>query len=192
MLTIVVSDHNLQPTVDVIIRINQTGTPATARSSSPAILDAARVRTGEKGNCAILEEGEVIPAVNGATEDPRQPPPRPCPRGGPRMSAHQLSDPKALRADLTSRYPAKVARKRARHIVENRKGRTPEIEANVRTVPGHHQPARLHLRGVQGRHPRPHPRRAVHHPRARSAAATTPGSRGATRRDRRATPTPTT
>jgi len=61
MLTIVVSDHNLQPTVDAIIRVNQTGSPGDGKIFVSAILDAARVRTGEKGNSAILEEGEIIP-----------------------------------------------------------------------------------------------------------------------------------
>ena len=52
------------------------------------------------------------------------------------MSATFRPDVATVRADLTSRYPAKVARKRGRHIVENRKGERSEIEANVRTVPG--------------------------------------------------------
>jgi nitrogen regulatory protein PII 2 len=62
MLTIVVSDHNLSKTVDVIIRCNQTGNPGDGKVFVSTLLDAARVRTGEKGAAAILEEGEVIPA----------------------------------------------------------------------------------------------------------------------------------
>jgi nitrogen regulatory protein PII 2 len=61
MLTIVVSDHNLQKTVDILIRMNQTGAPGDGKIFVCDVLDAARVRTGEKGNTAILEEGEVIP-----------------------------------------------------------------------------------------------------------------------------------
>jgi len=74
MLTIVVSDHNLKKTVDIVIRINQTGAPGDGKIFVCDILDAARVRTGEKGNTAILEEGEVIPvtepAAAGAAEAP--------------------------------------------------------------------------------------------------------------------------
>jgi nitrogen regulatory protein PII 2 len=64
MLTIVVSDHNLQKTVDTIIRLNQTGAPGDGKIFVCNVLDAARVRTGEKGATAILEEGEVIPESN--------------------------------------------------------------------------------------------------------------------------------
>lgn len=67
MLTIVVSDHNLPKTVDVLIRCNQTGNPGDGKIFVSAVLDAARVRTGEMGSAAILEEGEVIPASDGKT-----------------------------------------------------------------------------------------------------------------------------
>ena len=50
-----------RPTVDAIIRVNQTGSPGDGKIFVSAVVDAARVRTGEKGNSAILEEGEVIP-----------------------------------------------------------------------------------------------------------------------------------
>jgi nitrogenase molybdenum-iron protein alpha chain len=48
-------------------------------------------------------------------------------------------------------YPKKTRKKRAKQIVVNDAGRPPEIGANVRTTPGHHHPARLHLRRLQGR-----------------------------------------
>jgi nitrogenase molybdenum-iron protein alpha chain len=52
------------------------------------------------------------------------------------MNAPLKIDAEATRAELLARYPAKVARKRGRHIVENRRSERPEVEANVRTVPG--------------------------------------------------------
>ena len=48
-------------------------------------------------------------------------------------------DPEKVKADLLAKYPPKVARKRAKQIVVNRvepEERVPEINANVRTVPG--------------------------------------------------------
>jgi nitrogenase molybdenum-iron protein alpha chain len=53
----------------------------------------------------------------------------------------KLEDPDmtAVRKQLLARYPAKVARKRDKQIVVNRigpAGKVPEIQSNVRTVPG--------------------------------------------------------
>jgi len=50
-----------------------------------------------------------------------------------------LPDPEAVKKELLARYPAKVARKRSKQILVNRKdetGTVPSIGANVRTVPG--------------------------------------------------------
>lgn len=47
-----------------------------------------------------------------------------------------LPTPDQARAELIARYPSKVARKRGKHIVGNDRSARPEIEANVRTVPG--------------------------------------------------------
>lgn len=47
--------------------------------------------------------------------------------------------PEEVKRRLLARYPTKVARKRAKHIVVNRVGPetgVPEIQANVRTIPG--------------------------------------------------------
>lgn len=46
--------------------------------------------------------------------------------------------PEDIKQEMLSKYPVKVARKRAKHIVLNRveKGDVPEIQSNVRTVPG--------------------------------------------------------
>ena len=54
MLTIVVSDHNLQPTVNAIIRVNQTGSPGDGKIFVLPLGDAVRVRTGESGNKSIM------------------------------------------------------------------------------------------------------------------------------------------
>ena len=48
-------------------------------------------------------------------------------------------DPEKVKAELISKYPPKVARKRAKQIVVNRVApgeKVPEISSNVRTVPG--------------------------------------------------------
>jgi len=49
-----------------------------------------------------------------------------------------LINPEELKKEILSKYPTKVARKRAKQIIINRveEGRVPEIGANVRTVPG--------------------------------------------------------
>ncbi|MHB9038810.1 MAG: nitrogenase component 1, partial [Armatimonadota bacterium] len=49
--------------------------------------------------------------------------------------ANQI-DQKQIIADILNAYPTKVARKRAKHIVLNDPVDRPEIEANIRTVPG--------------------------------------------------------
>jgi nitrogen regulatory protein PII 2 len=61
MLMIVVNDHNLAKTVRTIINVNQTGSPGDGKIFVVDIRDAVRVRTGESGTEAILEEDEVIP-----------------------------------------------------------------------------------------------------------------------------------
>lgn len=45
-------------------------------------------------------------------------------------------DPSAIREDLVQKYPAKVAKKRAKSIAINDPEAIPEVQANVRTVPG--------------------------------------------------------
>ncbi len=48
-------------------------------------------------------------------------------------------DPEKVKAELLAKYPPKVARKRAKQIIVNRLepgDKVPEINANVRTVPG--------------------------------------------------------
>ncbi len=45
-------------------------------------------------------------------------------------------DSEKVIGDILQDYPAKVARKRAKHIVENDPQEVPEVQANIRTVPG--------------------------------------------------------
>lgn len=56
-------------------------------------------------------------------------------------AAFEIIDPADFKKDILSRYPVKVARKRARQIIindpeRNRKNGIPEIMANVRSIPG--------------------------------------------------------
>ena len=52
------------------------------------------------------------------------------------VNKKKLPDPAAIKEELISKYPAKIARKRAKSIVINEPGSGQEIQANVRTVPG--------------------------------------------------------
>jgi nitrogenase molybdenum-iron protein alpha chain len=47
-----------------------------------------------------------------------------------------LPDPSVIKEELISKYPAKVAKKRSKSIVINDPETVPEVQANVRTVPG--------------------------------------------------------
>jgi nitrogenase molybdenum-iron protein alpha chain len=47
-----------------------------------------------------------------------------------------LPDPSVIKEELINRYPAKVAKKRSKSIVINDPETIPEVQANVRTVPG--------------------------------------------------------
>ena len=47
-----------------------------------------------------------------------------------------LPDPSVIKAELIDKYPAKVAKKRSKSIVINDPETIPEVQANVRTVPG--------------------------------------------------------
>ena len=48
----------------------------------------------------------------------------------------EIPDPVALKEEILSKYPAKVAKKRAKAFVPNDPDNVPEVQANVRTVPG--------------------------------------------------------
>lgn len=49
---------------------------------------------------------------------------------------NEMQDPNSVKEELIKKYPTKVARKRAKAIVANDPESPPEIQANVRTVPG--------------------------------------------------------
>ena len=73
-----------------------------------------------------------------------------------------------VKKELLSKYPTKVARKRAKQIVVNQVDpdmSVPEIALQRPDHPRHHHPARLHLRRLQGRGAGPHPGHRQHHPR---------------------------
>lgn len=55
------------------------------------------------------------------------------------LDPDEFMDPETLKLDILSKYPPKVARKKAKQIIVNRKESEenyPEIQANVRTIPG--------------------------------------------------------
>ena len=55
------------------------------------------------------------------------------------MTGERTVNPEEIKREMLARYPAKVARKRAKQIVTNaveEDGTVPEVSANVRTVPG--------------------------------------------------------
>jgi nitrogenase molybdenum-iron protein alpha chain len=55
------------------------------------------------------------------------------------LDPDEFMDPETLKLDILSKYPPKVARKKAKQIIVNRKEseeKYPEIQANVRTIPG--------------------------------------------------------
>jgi len=48
----------------------------------------------------------------------------------------QLPSAEAVKAEILEKYPAKVAKKRSKSMVVNDPGAIPQVQANVRTVPG--------------------------------------------------------
>jgi nitrogenase molybdenum-iron protein alpha chain len=55
------------------------------------------------------------------------------------MAKNKLPDPNEVKEEILKRYPTKVARKRAKQIIVNKvetENQVPEIQANVRTIPG--------------------------------------------------------
>ena len=60
LLTIVVRDHNLQITVDAILKSAKTGNVGDGKIFVSDLLDSYRIRTGEKGNESLYNKEEVI------------------------------------------------------------------------------------------------------------------------------------
>jgi nitrogen regulatory protein PII 2 len=55
LLLIVVPDNRVKTVVDVLIEVNQSGSPGDGKIFVMPVLDAKRVRTGESGEVAIDE-----------------------------------------------------------------------------------------------------------------------------------------
>lgn len=65
LLIIVVNDHNLRKTIDILIQVNSTGSPGDGKIFVSDVTDAVRVSSGETGIHAILEKDEDLPACLG-------------------------------------------------------------------------------------------------------------------------------
>ncbi len=53
MLQILVPDEAVQPVIQAIIRVNQTGYPGDGKIFVSPVEDAVRIRTGERGEAAL-------------------------------------------------------------------------------------------------------------------------------------------
>ena len=56
MLNIVVTDDLVDRVVQTIIKVNKTGSPGDGKIFVESLVDAIRVRTGESGDSAIVED----------------------------------------------------------------------------------------------------------------------------------------
>ena len=62
MLNIVVTDDLVEKVIKTIIKVNKTGSPGDGKIFVESLVDAVRVRTGESGDSAIVEN--VVPATS--------------------------------------------------------------------------------------------------------------------------------
>ena len=62
MLNVVVTDDLVEKVVHTIIKVNKTGSPGDGKIFVESLVDAIRVRTGESGDAAIVEN--VVPAAS--------------------------------------------------------------------------------------------------------------------------------
>ena len=62
MLNVIVTDDLVEKVVKTIIKVNQTGSPGDGKIFVESLIDAVRVRTGESGDLAIVED--AVPAKN--------------------------------------------------------------------------------------------------------------------------------
>jgi len=60
MINMVVPDAKVDLVVKTIIKVNKTGSPGDGKIFVEPIMDAIRVRTGEAGDAAIVEEDAVL------------------------------------------------------------------------------------------------------------------------------------
>ena len=60
MLNIVVPDGKVDLVVKTIIKVNKTGSPGDGKIFIEPVMDAVRVRTGEAGDAAIVEEAAAL------------------------------------------------------------------------------------------------------------------------------------
>ena len=60
MINIVVPDDKVELAVKTVIKVNRTGSPGDGKIFVEPILDAVRVRTGEVGDEAIVEQEAVL------------------------------------------------------------------------------------------------------------------------------------
>ncbi|NTW88811.1 MAG: nitrogenase molybdenum-iron protein alpha chain, partial [Desulfobulbaceae bacterium] len=52
------------------------------------------------------------------------------------QAAKNIPSPSEVKEELINKYPTKVAKKRSKSIVINDPEKIPEVQANIRTVPG--------------------------------------------------------
>jgi len=60
MINIVTPDDKVELAVKTIIKVNKTGSPGDGKIFVEPVLDAVRVRTGEAGDEAIVEQEAVL------------------------------------------------------------------------------------------------------------------------------------
>jgi len=60
MINMVVPDHKVDLVIKTIIKVNKTGSPGDGKIFVESIMDAIRVRTGETGDAAVVEEEAVL------------------------------------------------------------------------------------------------------------------------------------
>jgi nitrogen regulatory protein PII 2 len=62
MLNVVVEDGLVEKVIQTIIKVNKTGSPGDGKIFVESLVDAIRVRTGESGDSAIVEND--VPATS--------------------------------------------------------------------------------------------------------------------------------
>jgi nitrogen regulatory protein PII 2 len=60
MINIVVPDDKVELVIKTVIKVNKTGSPGDGKIFVEPILDAIRVRTGEAGDEAVVEQEAVL------------------------------------------------------------------------------------------------------------------------------------